>query len=207
MPVDNAVIKLPGIIRFNNKPTMKLIKINKIRTDIRLHTENLAHTGFRKIFEGIDQLKIKNGVDKLGLEGFINQCACLAAGSGAMAGSGGMFTLIAGIPFDFFNLITQQFRAIMGIMYYYRGTYDNGFEDFMSLVATSVRVEAGVAITRGMMEGIAERLLMILGTRTAERLVPVVGAVIGGTANYLFIKRMAEQVKRMQKDYVVIQVG
>jgi len=118
-----------------------------------------------------------------------------------------MFTLVAGIPFDFINLITQQFRAIMGIMYYYRGTYDNGFDDFMSLVATSVRVEAGVAITKSMMEGIAERMLMILGTRTAERLVPVVGAVIGGTANYLFIKRMAEQVKRMQKDFVVIEVG
>lgn len=186
---------------------MKLIKFNKIGTDIRLHTESLAHMGFRKIFEGIDQLKIKNGVDKLGLEGFINQCACLAAGSGAMAGSGGIFTLVAGIPFDFINLITQQFRAIMGIMYYYRGTYDNGFDDFMSLVATSVRVEAGVAITKSMMEGIAERMLMILGTRTAERLVPVVGAVIGGTANYLFIKRMAEQVKRMQKDFVVIEVG
>jgi hypothetical protein len=50
-------------------------------------------------------------------------------------------------------------------------------------------------------------MLMILGTRTAERLIPVVGAVIGGTANYLFIKRMAEQVKRMQKDFVVIEVG
>jgi hypothetical protein len=58
-----------------------------------------------------------------------------------------------------------------------------------------------------MMEGIAERMLMILGTRTAERLIPVVGAVIGGTAYYLFIKRMAEQVKRMQKDFVVIEVG
>ena len=186
---------------------MKLIKFNKIGNDIRLHTESLAHMGFRKIFEGIDQLKIKNGVDKLGLEGFINQCACLAAGSGAMAGSGGMFTLVAGIPFDFINLITQQFRAIMGIMYYYRGTYDNGFDDFMSLVATSVRVEAGVAITKTMMEGIAEKLLMILGTRTAERMVPVVGAVIGGTANYLFIKRMACMVKKMQGQPEVIQIN
>ncbi|PWK69279.1 hypothetical protein LX99_04778 [Mucilaginibacter oryzae] len=185
---------------------MKLIKLNKIGSDLRLHTENLAHVGFRKIFDGIDQLKIKKGVDKLGIDGFINQCACLAAGSGAMAGSGGMFTLVAGIPFDFINLITQQFRAIMGIMYYYRGTYENGFEDFMALVATSVKVEAGVAITRSMMEGIAERMLMILGTRTAERLVPVVGAVIGGTANYLFIKRIAARVKEMQKEFVVIAI-
>jgi hypothetical protein len=60
-----------------------------------------------------------------------------------------------------------------------------------------------------MLEGIAEKMLMILGTRTAERLVPVVGAVIGGTANYLFIKRMAVSVKKMQNlvDPVVIEVG
>jgi hypothetical protein len=48
-----------------------------------------------------------------------------------------------------------------------------------------------------MMEAIAEKMLVILGTRTAERLVPIVGAVIGGAANYIFIKRMAESVKTM----------
>ena len=71
------------------------------------------------------------------------------------------------------------------------------FNEFMRLVATSLRVEAGVAVTKTMMEGIAEKMLMLIGTRTAERLVPVVGAVIGGTTNYLFIKRMATSVKKM----------
>ena len=33
------------------------------------------------------------------------------------------------------------------------------------------------------------------GAKTAERMVPVVGALIGGTANYLFIKRMGNAVK------------
>jgi hypothetical protein len=76
----------------------------------------------------------------------------------------------------------------------------------MSLVATSLKVEAGIAITKTMMEGIAEKLLMVLGTRTAERLVPVVGAVIGGTANYLFIKRMSASIKKLQNEPVVIEV-
>jgi Rieske Fe-S protein len=58
-----------------------------------------------------------------------------------------------------------------------------------------------------MMESIAEKIILNLGVRTAERLVPVVGAVIGGTTNYLFIKRMAKSVKEMQGLPVVIQVN
>ena len=108
------------------------------------------------------------------------------------------------MPVDFLNLITQQFRVTMAIMYANSGSYQISFQDFMALVATSLRVEAGVAITKTMMEGIAEKMLLMVGTRTAERMVPVVGAVIGGTANYLFIKRMASSVKKM--DLVTAQV-
>jgi hypothetical protein len=65
-------------------------------------------------------------------------------------------------------------------------------------------VEAGVAMTKTMMEGIAEKLLVGFGVRTAERLIPVVGAVIGGTANYLFVKRMAEKVKELYPNAPII---
>jgi hypothetical protein len=115
----------------------------------------------------------------------------MAAGSGAIAGSGGIMTMIVGMPVDFVNLITQQFRVTMAVMYYTKGSYRIGFDEFMVLVATSFKIEAGVAVTKTMMEGIAEKLLLAFGVRAAERLVPVVGAVIGGTANYLFVKRMA----------------
>jgi len=177
---------------------MKPTKFKQLQSDLKHQAQKLAQAGFKQIFEHINQLNIKKGVDKMGLEKFIEQCAYLAAGSGVISGSGGMFTIIAGIPFDFANLITQQFRVTMAIMYYNNGSYQIGFEEFMSLVATSLKVEAGVALSKTMMEAIAEKMLMILGTRTAERLVPVVGAVIGGTANYVFIKRMAASVKRMQ---------
>ena len=84
--------------------------------------------------------------------------------------------MIVGVPLDFINLITQQFRVTMAIMYYHRGSYQVGFDEFMKLIATSLKIDAGVTITKTMMEGIAEKLLLILGTRTAERMVPVVGA-------------------------------
>jgi len=177
---------------------MKLIKFKKIRSDIKEHAANLAHEGFKKIFDHINQLNIKKGVDKMGIDKFIEQCAYLAAGSGVISGSGGLVTMTLGIPFDFANLVTQQFRVTMAIMYHNRGTYKMDFHEFMSMVATSLKVETGVALSKTMMEAVAEKLLMILGTRTAERLVPVVGAVIGGTANYLFIKRMAASVRKME---------
>jgi len=51
-----------------------------------------------------------------------------------------------------------------------------------------------MTITKNVMEEVAEKLLINLGSKTAERLVPVVGAVIGGAANYMFIKRVARQL-------------
>jgi len=181
--------------------------LRTIRDNTKIYIQELSHNGFQQIFDHIDQLKIKNGVDRLGLDKFIQQCAYLAAGSGVISGSGGMITMVLGIPMDFINLITQQFRITMAIMYYYKGTYEIDFNQFMKLVATSLKVEAGVAVTKTMMEGIAEKLLMIFGTRTAERLIPVVGAAIGGATNYLFIKRMAVMVREMQMEPVIITVN
>lgn len=174
------------------------LPFKKTRIDIKQYAEKLSHDGFKQIFDHIDQFNIKRGVDKMGLDKFINQCAYLAAGSGALSGTGGIITMVVGMPVDFVNLITQQFRVTMAIMYYTKGSYKISFEEFMSLVANSFKVEAGIAVTKTMMEGIAEKLLLAFGVRTAERLIPVVGAVVGGTANYLFVKRMAEQVKKMQ---------
>src|ERR1700722_18057044 len=131
--------------------TMKLTKFKKAGADLKLQAHKLVQAGFKQIFEHINQLNIKKGVDRMGLEKFIEQCAWLAAGTGVVSGSGGMFTLIAGIPFDFANLLTQQFRVTMAIMYHNRGTYHISFEEFMALVATSLKVEAGVAISKTMM--------------------------------------------------------
>lgn len=176
---------------------MKL-PFKRTRIDIKQYAEKLSHDGFKQIFDHIDQFNIKKGVDKMGLEKFINQCAYLAAGSGVISGSGGAITMLIGMPIDFVNLITQQFRVTMAIMYYSRGSYKITFEEFMGLVATSFKIEAGVAMTKTVMETVAEKLLLAFGVRTAERLIPVVGAVIGGTANYLFVKRMADSVKKSQ---------
>jgi hypothetical protein len=186
---------------------MKIIKFRNIRAEISAQLSKLSQEGFRQIFDHIDQLTIKKGVDKMGIDKFINQCAYFAAGSGAISGSGGLLTMIVGVPVDFINLITQQFRVTMAIMYYYRGSFEVTFEEFFSIVATSLKVEAGLAITKNMMEEVAQKILIKAGAGAAERLVPVAGAVIGGTANFIFIKRLANSVKNIHLKQQTVQIA
>lgn len=185
---------------------MQIFNINKLSSGFKAQAEQLSTQGFRQIFNHIDQLNIKKGVDKIGLDKYIDQCAYLAAGSGVIAGSGGMVTMALGLPLDMANLITQQFRVTMAIMYANQGSYKFGFDEFMGMVATSLKVEAGIALTKTMMESVAEKLMLMIGTRAAERLVPIVGAVIGGTANYLFIKRVAARVKEVEGAPLTISI-
>jgi hypothetical protein len=175
-----------------------MLHLNNIKNNFKAQVSRLAQDGFHKIFNQIDQLGIKNSVDRMGLDKFINQCAYLAAGSGVVTGVGGALTTAIGIPIDMLNLITQQFRITLAIHYRYRGAYVISFEEFIKIVAASLSVEAGIAMTKTVMEGIAEKLLVKIGSKTAGRLIPIAGAVIGGGANYLYIKRMAEAVKDLQ---------
>ena len=180
--------------------------IKQTISNIRFSLDDLQQDTFKRVFTNIDQLGIKQGVDKLGIERFIEQCARLSATTGVISGSGGAFTMAIGIPFDLLNMITQQIRVTLGIIYYHRGTWHIGFDEFVAIMAAAMQVEAGIAITKNILERGSERVLLRLGSKTAGRLIPVVGAVISGTTNYLFIKRMAESVKRMQPKFQPITV-
>ena len=62
-------------------------------SNIRLSFDDLQQDTFKKVFTNIDQLGIKQGVDKLGLERFIEQCARLSATTGVISGGGGALTM------------------------------------------------------------------------------------------------------------------
>src|SRR6201992_4109655 len=129
-------------------------------TIMKNNWENLTEGGFHKIFNHIDQLGIKQGVDRMGIDGFITHCARLAAGTGVISGGGGALTMTIGLPFDLLNMITQQFRVTLGIIYHNRGSYKIDFDEFMTIVATSLQVEAGGAITKNMMGRIDARITL-----------------------------------------------
>jgi hypothetical protein len=112
-----------------------------------------------------------------------------------------------GIPFDILNLLTQQFRVSLAILYYNRGNYDITFEEFMAFLTTALQVDAGVAVTKAIMERSAEKMMVRMGSKTAGRLIPIVGALIGGSTNYLVIKRLADSLKRVQARYQPIMIA
>jgi len=161
-------------------------------------SQRLAFYGFRNIFDSINQHGIQKGVDRMGLDGFIEHCARLAASTGAITGMGGAVTAIVGIPADLFNNLAQQFRVTLGVIYARRGKYTVSFEELMTVVGVSLGLEAGLILTRELLEKVAEKLLLRMGAKAGGRLVPVIGAVVGGTTNYLFIKSVGASVKRIQ---------
>ncbi len=79
---------------------MKPFKFNQIGNKFKAQLTTLSGQGFHQIFDHIDQLNIKKGVDKMGLDRYIEQCAYMAAGSGVISGSGGMLTMLVGMPVD-----------------------------------------------------------------------------------------------------------
>jgi hypothetical protein len=160
-------------------------------------TQRLALYGFRKIFDSINQHGIQKGIDRMGVDGFVEHCARLAASTGAITGMGGAVTLIVGMPADLFNNLAQQFRVTLGIIYARRGSYTVSFEELMSVVGVSLGLEAGLLLTREILERVAEKLLIRMGAKAGGRLIPVIGAVVGGTTNYLFIKGVGASVKRI----------
>lgn len=177
-----------------NLPSIKRFNFKKVKKDFKESFSSLASGGFKQIFNRIDQLNIKKGVDTMGIDKFVNQCALLAAGSGLVTGVGGVGTMLIGTPFDMINIITQQFRVTLAVSYHQTGKYKITFDDFFKIVASSVKADTKLVLSKNIMEEVAEKIFMNLGSKVSRRLVPVVGGVIGGTINYLFIKNLAKEL-------------
>jgi hypothetical protein len=172
--------------------SIKSFSPRNISSEFKKGIRQLSAGGFKQIFSRIDQLGIKKGVDKMGIDKFINQCAYMAAGSGLVTGIGGLSSMLIGVPLDVINLITQQFRVTLAISYHQTGSYQINFEDFFRIVASTVKADTKLALSKNIMEEVAEKLVLTLGSKTSQRLVPIVAGIIGGTVNYLFIKGVAK---------------
>jgi hypothetical protein len=173
--------------------------IAMIQQIIHKRANLLATNAFRRVFDRVDKAAVKRGVDEMGLNGFIKHCARLAAATGLVSGVGGVATMVVSVPADMLNCMSQQFRVTLAVIYAKTGDYEVSFEDFMAIVAISIGVEAGVMITKSVLVRIAERLLVRMSERTAARVVPILGAAIGGATNYLFIKGIGASLKQVAR--------
>jgi hypothetical protein len=143
---------------------------------------------FKFIHKNLDGYSISKKVDEIGIEAYINRCATLAATTGAVAGAGGGVTLLVGLPADMINTITQQFKVTLAVIYNETGRYKVSFKEFMKVVGLSVGIEMGVKGLEFLTVKIAKELLKRLASRTAGRIIPIIGGVIGGGVNFIFIK-------------------
>ena len=141
----------------------------------------------------------------MGIDGFINQCAILAATTGAASGFGGFTTMIVGVPFDVINNVLQQFRVTLGVIYYKKGVYKVSFAELIKIVGVSIGVEVGATLTKSVMISIANKILVRLSAAAAGKAVPFLGAAIGGSVNYGFVKAMGAAVKRIDMNAYTFQ--
>lgn len=170
---------------------------DKIRSDEKLNAAaQFLLDQLESVFHNIDKYKVKEGVDQLGIQKFIEQCARLAAATGAATGAWGPLSLL-GLPVDIINNVVQQFRVTLAIIYDKTGKYKVGWEQFIKIVAVSVGVEAGVTVTKYMLLQIAKQIVTRLAAGGAGRLIPLVGAVVVGGVNYGFIKSIGSALQQI----------
>jgi len=169
-------------------------------------TANVLAQSLQKVFEGINQLEIKKKVDKMGIDGFINQCAILAATTGAASGFGGFATMIVGIPFDVINTVLQLFRVTLAVIYYKKGVYKVSFAELIKILGISMGIKVGVTLTKSVLINLANKILVRLSASVAGKAVPFLGAAIGGSVNYGFIKAVGTAVKHIDMSTYVFQI-
>ncbi|NEO69226.1 hypothetical protein [Moorena sp. SIO3H5] len=168
-----------------------------------MNKEELLVNSFQAVFEKINQEGIKESVDKKGIDQFISDCASLAAITGAATGFTGFTIMIVGFPADVINNVFQQFRVTLGVIYDKKGVYKVSFSEFMTIVGVSVGVEVGANLTKAVMSSIANKILIRLFASSPGKAVPFVGAFIGGSINYGFIKAIGAAVKKIDMSSIV----
>ena len=157
-------------------------------------------SSFKFIHENLDGFKISENVDKMGIDGYINYCAGLAATTGAIAGAGGGVTLLLGIPADIANTISQQFRVTLAVIYQKTGKYNISFKEFMKIVGLSIGVEAGAKGVEYLTIKIAQEITKKLFSRGVGRIIPIVGGLVGGGINFAFIKATGSTLKAFENE-------
>lgn len=167
-----------------------------------MNKDELLVNSFQAVFERMNQEGIKESVDKNGIDRFISDCALLAATTGAAMGFGGFSTMIVGIPADVINNVFQQFRVTLGVIYDKKGVYKVSFSEFMTIVGVSLGVEVGATLTKAVMFSIANKILIRLSTTTIGKAVPFVGAFIGGSVNYGFIRAIGAAVQKIDMNSI-----
>ncbi|MBP0614788.1 hypothetical protein [Jiella mangrovi] len=159
--------------------------------------EQLILEQMKNVYEQLNVESIKKDVDEKGIDAVINQAALWAGATGAVAGTGGAVTMVFGLPVSVINTLVQQFRVTMAVIHHKRQSVVPSFEDFMKIVGLLLGVQIGATMTRSLLLNIAGQIGARVATGGFAMAVPVLGGVVGGGANYLYIRGIGASLKRM----------
>ena len=161
---------------------------------------NQIESSFKFIHENLDGFSISKHVEKKGIDNYINYCAGLAATTGVITGFGGGITLLLGLPADIANTISQQFRVTLAVIYNKTGRYKIKFSEFMKIVGLSIGIEVGFHSLQVLTIKIAQEIAKKIASRGFGRVIPILGGVVGGSMNFVFIKSIGTALQVMEDD-------
>ena len=207
-PIDDAVRSI--------RTTM-----GKVR-DLKRRADSVLEEVFRSMFEEVDTRKIQDEIDVLhrSAPGFhparlartlARRTALRCAAAGAVTGLPGGTLAIGALGADLAYLVYQQFRLIIGIatIYGHEPTARERFAEALSCLAYSSGVgigKQGLATVLGSatMEGgaLAERIGARMAGERLTRIVPLLGAVSGGTLNYVSVRAVGRSAIRYYESLV-----
>ncbi|WP_238005258.1 hypothetical protein KZZ52_17095 [Dactylosporangium sp. AC04546] len=143
---------------------------------------------FARVHRGLNPSKIQRRVDQVGIDRFIESCGRFAAVSGGVAGIGGAFTLMVGVPADIANVVAQQFRVTQAVIYHRTGRSAVPYPYFLRIAGLSVDVEHSATGVEALGVAIGSAMAKMLVARGVGLMVPVAGSVVGGLFGYGYIR-------------------
>jgi EcsC family protein len=184
--------------------------------DLKRRADSVLEEIFRSLFEGLDTQKIHEEVETLkrSQPGYrparharmlARRTALRCAAAGAVTGLPGGALAIGALGADLAYLVHQQFRLILGIaaIYGHSPTNRERFAEALSCLAYSSGVgigKQGIATVLGSAttEGgvVAERIGLRMAGERLARVIPIIGAVSGGTLNYVSVRAVARSAIR-----------
>lgn len=181
-------------------PNSNSTPLNTIYLNMKDNIWKQIESSFKFIHDNLDGYSISKKVDEIGLDAYINRCAGFAAMSGAAASAGGGFTLVIGIPADIANTITQEFKVTLAVIYNRTGRYQISFKEFMKILGLAFGIELGVNGIGYLTAQIAKEIAKRLAAGGFGRVIPLIGALVGGSVNFLLVKSIGSALEGLQDD-------
>lgn len=198
--------------------------MGKVR-QLKKRADSLLEEVFRSLFEEIDAEKIRRDVAALKAHApnfdpidhanmLVRRTALRCAAAGVVTGLPSGLLAIGSLGADLAYLLFQQFRLIVGIaaIYGHEPSQRERFHEALSCLAYASGVgigKQGIAVALESFEGgaVAEKIGARFMRERLAKIVPFVGALTGGTLNYMSVRAVGRTAIRYYESVIDQEVA